>query len=84
MFLLMENTAERKTLNMTLKIIIKSNLSLNIKIERFFSLRSKTREKNSAIIAKGKETGINKIEKSPDLSAILFNYVLPEFCHKAI
>ncbi len=74
--LLMENTTERKTLNITLKIIMESNLLFKIKKEPFFSLINKTIENNSAVIAKGKEIGINIIDKSPDLSAVLFNNVL--------
>lgn len=84
LLLLIEKTAERKTLNIMLKIIMESNLLFNIKKERLFSLINKTREKSNAVIARGREIGISKIDKSPDLSAILFNNVLPEFCHKPI
>ena len=51
-------------MNMTLEIIMDRNLLFNIKKERFFSLRNKMREKSNAVRAKGKEMGINKIDKS--------------------
>ena len=82
--LLIENTAEKKTLDITLKIIMESNLLFNIKNERFFSLINTAIEKNSAVIAKGEEMGISIIDKSPDLSAVLFNNTLLYFSHKAI
>ena len=72
MLLLIEKTAERKTLNITIKITMESNLLFKIKKEHLFSLINKTREKSNAVIARGREIGISKIDRSPDRSAILF------------
>jgi hypothetical protein len=84
LFLLIENTAERKMLDMRLKIIMESSLFFNIKNGRFFSFRNKTVENSSKVIARGGEIGVSIVDKSPDLSAILFNYALLYFYHKSI
>jgi hypothetical protein len=82
--LLMEKTAERKTLDITPKMIMERDLLFNIKNQCFFSLRNKTIENSSRVIEKGREIGVSIIDKSPDLSAILFNNALLCFCHKSI